>query len=179
MPRRSRSRASRRSRRFATGAWSTSSSARCPPSRSRSFFDGLLPSEADLLAQSGEEEDLRRALELQPGRPDAALPLARILLGRGEREEARAILESVAGSFQADGLVARIRLEDEGQLAEAFAALDDGRLQDALDALLAALPEATDRRDDIRRVIVGELDALGPEDPLARSTRGRLATALY
>jgi putative thioredoxin len=119
------------------------------------FFDGLLPSEADLLAQSGEEADLRRALELQPGRPDAALPLARMLLARGERDEARTILEGVAGSFQADGLAARIRLEDDGVLEDAFSALDDGR------------------------VIVGELDALGPEDPLARSTRGRLATALY
>ena len=143
------------------------------------FFDGLLPSEADLLAESGKEEDLRRALELQPGRPDAALPLAKMLLARGEREQARQILEGIAGSFQADGLAARIRLEDQGLLEEAFAALDDGRLQDALDALLAALPGAEERRDDIRRVIVGELDALGPEDPLARSTRGRLASALY
>jgi putative thioredoxin len=150
-----------------------------PPEQVERFFDSLLPSEADVLAQSGEEADLRKALELQPGRPDAALPLARILLARGDREEAREILESVAGSFQADGLAARMRLEDDGQLEDAFAALDDGRLHDALDALLAALPEAPERRDDIRRVIVGELDALGPEDPLARSTRGRLATALY
>ena len=150
-----------------------------PPEQVERFFDSLLPSEAEVLAQSGEEAALRRALELEPGRPDAALPLARILLARGERDEAREILEGVAGSFQADGLAARLRLEDDGQLADAFAALDDGRLQDALDALLAALPEASERRDDIRRVIVGELDALGPEDPLARSTRGRLATALY
>ncbi len=150
-----------------------------PPEEVERFFDSLLPSEADLLARSEDEADLRRALELQPGRPDAALPLARILLARGDREEARTIVEGVAGSFQADGLAARIRLEDEGLLEDAFAALDDGRLQDALDALLAALPGASERRDDIRRVIVGELDALGPEDPLARSTRGRLATALY
>ena len=150
-----------------------------PPDQVDRFFDSLLPSEADVLAESGDEADLRRALELQPGRPDAALPLARILLARGERDEAREILESVAGSFQADGLAARMRLEDDGELADAFAALDDGRLQDALDALLDALAKAPERRDDIRRVIVGELDALGPEDPLARTTRGRLASALY
>ena len=41
------------------------------------FFDGLLPSEADVLVEDGSEEDLRRALELQPGRADAALALAR------------------------------------------------------------------------------------------------------
>ncbi len=150
-----------------------------PAAEVERFFDGLLPSEADLLTESGEEGDLRRALELQPGRGDAALPLAKILLARGERDEAREVLERVAGSFQADGLVARIKLEDEGLLEEAFAALDDGRLEDALDALLAALPGAEERRDDIRRVVIGELDALGPADPLARSTRARLATALY
>ena len=45
--------------------------------------------------------------------------------------------------------------------------------------LLAALGSADGQRDDIRRVIVGELDALGSEHPLARDTRSRLATALY
>jgi len=150
-----------------------------PASEVERFFDRLLPSEAELLAQSGEEDDLRRALELQPGRPDAAPALAKILLSRGERDEARRVLEGVAGSFQADGLAARIRLEDEGLLQDAFAALDDGRLEEALEGLLAALPGSAERRDDIRRVIVGELDVLGPADPLARSTRGRLASALY
>ncbi|HEX5145936.1 MAG TPA: thioredoxin domain-containing protein, partial [Conexibacter sp.] len=37
------------------------------------FFDALLPSEADALVQSGTEDALRRALELEPGRADAAL----------------------------------------------------------------------------------------------------------
>src|ERR1700736_1619620 len=32
------------------------------------FFDGLLPSEADLLVAKGKEDDLRRALELEPSR---------------------------------------------------------------------------------------------------------------
>jgi len=34
-------------------------------------------------------------------------------------------------------------------------------------------------REDIRRVVVGILDQLGVEDPLARDFRRRLATALY
>ncbi len=34
-------------------------------------------------------------------------------------------------------------------------------------------------RDDIRRVIVGELDALGAEHAVARDVRRRLATLLY
>ena len=143
------------------------------------FFDALLPSEADVLVEGGEEDDLRRALELEPSRADAALSLARMLIARGEDDEALEILAPVTGSFQADGLAARLRLQKEDQLAEAFAALDRGELEQALEQLLDALPTADGHRDDIRRVIVGELDALGPEHPLARQTRSRLASALY
>ena len=143
------------------------------------FFDALLPSEADVLVEGGEEDDLRRALELEPSRADAALSLARMLIVRGEDDEALEILAPVTGSFQADGLAARLRLQKEDQLAEAFAALDRGELEQALEQLLDALPTADGHRDDIRRVIVGELDALGPEHPLARQTRSRLASALY
>jgi putative thioredoxin len=142
------------------------------------FFDELLPSQADLLVANGEEDDLRRALELEPGRPDATLALARMLIARGERDEALDVLGPVGG-FQAEGLAARLRLEKDGELADAFTALDGGELEQALDQLLAALPSADGHRDDIRRVIVGELDALGPDHPLARETRSRLAAALY
>ncbi len=143
------------------------------------FFDSLVPSEADALVQAGEEADLRRALELEPGRADAAVPLARILLARGETEAALAALENVSGSFQAEGLAARLRLEADGRLAEAFAALDGGQLQLALDLLIEAIGAENGHREDIRQVIVGELDALGAQEPLAQATRRRLATALY
>src|ERR1700738_3934001 len=59
------------------------------------FLDSLLPSEAELLAQKGDEQSLRAALELEPGHAEAALPLARILHGRGEKEEALEILGNV------------------------------------------------------------------------------------
>jgi putative thioredoxin len=36
-----------------------------------------------------------------------------------------------------------------------------------------------DRRDPIRQTMVGIFDELGPNDPLAREHRKRLATALY
>jgi putative thioredoxin len=143
------------------------------------FFDALLPSEADTLVAGGEEEDLRRALELEPGRADAAVPLARMLIARADVEGALEVLGPVHGSFQAEGLAARLRLQKQGLLADAFAALDRGELQPALEQLLAALSSGDGHRDDVRRVIVGELDGLGPEHPLARSTRRRLATALF
>jgi putative thioredoxin len=142
------------------------------------FFDDLIPSEADALLALGDEASLRAALELEPRHAAAGLALARILVGRGETEAALALLANAPRGFQADGLQARIALSRDGQLPDALEALDVDRAG-ALDLFLAALPEAGDSRDDVRRLIVGELDQLGPEDPLARDVRRRLAAALY
>jgi putative thioredoxin len=152
-----------------------------PPAAVDQFLDSLLPSETDGLVAAGDEASLRRAVELEPSRADAAVPLARILLGRGEREQAMALVREVPGSFAADGLAARIRLEDDADvdLAPAFTALDAGDHSQALDHLIAALAPANGQRDDIRRVVVAILDELGVENPLARESRRRLAAALY
>ena len=145
------------------------------------FFDGLVPSEADRLATSEDEESLRRALELQPGRPDASVRLARLLLERGERDEALTVVEGAPGDFQAEGLAARIRLEQRGEpdLRDAWQALDAGDPETAIDVLIAALPSADGAKDDIRQAVVAVLDELGVEHPLARDARRRLAAALY
>jgi putative thioredoxin len=145
------------------------------------FLDSLLPSEADLLAHKGDEESLRTALELEPGHADATLRLARILHGRRQDQEALEILENVHGSFAADGLAARIRLERTGvpDLSRAFASLDAGDDEQALDVLIEAITLARSSRDEIRRVVVGILDELGLDNPLATRSRMRLASALY
>ncbi|HEY5317985.1 MAG TPA: tetratricopeptide repeat protein [Solirubrobacteraceae bacterium] len=145
------------------------------------FLDKLAPSEAEELAHNGDEASLRRAVELEPARADAVLPLARLLHERGEDDEALELLERVPGSFAGQGLAARIGLERAGEpdLSGAFAALDADDHARALDLLLEALPEADGARDDIRRVVVGVLDELGVDDPLARDSRRRLAAALY
>ena len=152
-----------------------------PPPVVARFFDALLPSEADALVAAGGEDDLRRALELEPRRADAGLALARILAARGEREDALAVLGEFPGSFGAEGLAARLRLEDDDDVREAFAALDAGEQQRGLDALIAAIAatEDADRREDLRRAVVGVLDELGVEHPLARESRRKLASALY
>jgi putative thioredoxin len=153
-----------------------------PPAAVDSFLDSLLPSEADDLVTQGDEESLRRAVELEPSRADAAVPLARILHGRGDDDGALALLREVPGSFAADGLAARIQLERENQgldLDDAFAALDAGDHERALDLLIGALPSADGAREDLRRLVVGILDELGVDNPLARESRRRLASALY
>jgi putative thioredoxin len=155
-----------------------------PPQAIERFLDSLVPSEADGLVEQGDEDSLRRALELEPTRADAAVPLARLLLSQGQADEAAQILSRVLGSFAADGLTARIELQKAGgplqtQLNEAFTALDQGEQERGLDLLLNALPSSDGAKDQIRRVVVGILEELGPENPLARESRRRLASSLY
>ena len=163
-----------------------------PPAAIERFLDSLVPSEAELLAGQGDEASLRRALELEPHRADAAVPLARILRTRGEDDEALEVLARAPGSFAADGLAARIALEraaapgpgepgsaEPGAVAQGLHALDAGEHERALELLIGALPSADGMREDIRRVVVGILDELGAEHPLARDARRRLAAALY
>jgi putative thioredoxin len=151
-----------------------------PPAVVARFLDALLPSEADALIEAGTEDDLRRALALEPSRADAGVALAQILVARGERDDALAILAEFPGSFAAEGLAARLRLEEDEELREAFAALDAGDEQRGLDALIAAIASAEDgRREDLRRAVVGVLDRLGVEHPVARESRRKLASALY
>ena len=151
-----------------------------PPANVEKFLEALLPSEADALVEAGDEAALRQALALEPGRADAAVPLATILHERGEDEEALEVLGNVGGSFAADGLAARIRLEQDPELRAAFEKLDAGATEEGLDALIAAIAaDGDDRREDLRRAVVGVLDALGVEHPLARESRRKLASALY
>jgi putative thioredoxin len=149
-----------------------------PPQQVEEFFDRIVPSEADRLILAGDEASLRRALELAPARVDAATELARILHADGRREEARELVERLPG-FQAEGLAARLRLEELGEDEDALAALDAGDTERAIDLLIDALPTAGDRKDDVRRIIVAELDRLGVEHPLSRDARRRMAAALY
>jgi putative thioredoxin len=152
------------------------------PAQVERFFDRLVPSEADELASSGEdEESLRRALELEPNHPDAAVALARLLVERGDLDEAEGLLEPLAHDFRAAGLGARIDLTREGREPEAaFEAWDEGDYERALELLQEALTSAPDpsERDLVRRVMVAIFTELGPESELASRHRRRLASAL-
>jgi len=153
-----------------------------PPAQVERFFDRLVPSEADELAASGEdEESLRRALEIEPNHPDAAVALARLLIERGELDEAERLLEPLGHDFRAAGLQARIDLAREGKEPEAaLQAWDDGDYERALELLQEALTTATDstERDQLRKVMVAIFTELGPDSELASRHRRRLASAL-
>ncbi len=157
-----------------------------PPAAVREFLDSVVPSEAEQLAAqgvaAGDEEALRRALELDPRRADAAVALAGLLLGRGEPEEALQVAEPLAAAdFAASGLAARAQLELSGSApSDAFSAWDDGDHERALELLQEEVGASTDpeRRDLLRRVMVAIFTELGPDDPLAREHRRRLSAAL-
>ncbi len=148
-----------------------------PPAEVERFFDALVPSEADDLVASGDEAALRRALELDSRHIEARRELARLLIRRGDLDDALELLEEAQGDFVADGLAARARLAGDEDLVQAFEAWDRGEHRAALERLEAALSDAG-RRDDIRRVMVAIFTDIGPADPLASEFRRRLATAL-
>jgi putative thioredoxin len=148
-----------------------------PPPVVERFVAGLVPSEADELVEGGDDESLRRALEVDPQHPTARRELARSLLRNGEVEEARQLLDGVTGDFVADGLAARAALADDEDLAPAFEAWDRDDHAAALEILQAGLADP-ERRDAIRRVMVAIFTELGADDPLAREYRRRLSAAL-
>jgi putative thioredoxin len=157
-----------------------------PPAQIEAFLDALLPADTPSL-DLADEAALASALAEDPASPDAAIALAHLRLARGELDDAEAALTGVGDRFAADGLRARIDLERRigrgdaslPPLAAAFSALDTGDDAHGLDLLLMALPSAHSAKDEIRKVIVGVLDELGPDSDLARASRRRLASALY
>ena len=162
---------------FRDGRIASEFSGALPPAEVERFFDALVPSEADELAAGGDEQSLRRALEIDPGHVTARRELGKLLLQRGATEEALELLESVSGDFVADGLVARAQLQGDPELQAAFEAWDAGDPGTALERLQDALKDP-ERRDLVRRVMVAIFTELGPDHPLAREHRRRLSAAL-
>jgi len=145
------------------------------------FFDRLVPSEADELAAGDDEESLRRALELEPGHPGASVALAKLLVQRGELDEALPLVEPLHADFAAIGLTARIKLtQGDHDPDGAFEDWDEGDHEAALEKLQAALQSAPEKeeRDLLRQVMVAIFTELGPQSELASRHRRRLASVL-
>jgi len=158
-----------------------------PPAQVERFFDGLVPSPADRLVEAGDEQALRKALELDDRHLEAAQQLGWLLVRRGDAAEALELLGGFQGDFLAEGLAARARLAsadgdaaDADGLARAFAAWDEGEHDSALEGLQEALSSEVEpeRRDLIRKAMVAIFTELGADHPLAREHRRRLAAAL-
>jgi putative thioredoxin len=162
-----------------------------PPARVEAFFDKFVVSRTDELLAAGDELSLREASEREPGRADVAVALAKARLARGAEDEALEAISDHEGDFGAAGIVARVRLARAGIATDAFAALDRGEREAALESLIQTLGElsrngdavsgdldAAEARDLLRRTVVGILNEADPADPTSRTYRRKLAAAL-
>ena len=133
----------------------------------REFIAKLAPaqSDADRLAAQGDEASLRAALDLEHDHPVAVVGLAELLAGRGEGEEALALLTRVPETA-------------ETRRVAALARVGDGTTDDVagrLDSLLERVKED----EDARREYVDLLEMLGTDDPRTPQYRRALASRLY
>jgi putative thioredoxin len=164
-----------------------------PEQEVQRFVDTVLPSEAELAAAAaqaeesagdldGAERGYQEVLADDPGNREAALGLARILLDRGDSEEARALAGPHRPDPEAERILARLEVEGWAGAAEAGALGDAKRLaakgnwSEALDGMLEALG---DDREAAREAIVTVLAALGDDDPIVPDYRRKLASALF
>jgi putative thioredoxin len=133
------------------------------------FVDRLAPTEteADRLVAVGDEASLRKALELQPDHPGGVVALAELLVARGDRDEALALLERVPENADTRRVAALARVGDD--------ALIEGDVEARLDALLEQVKDD----DDARQQFLDLLEVLGPDDPRTATYRKRLTARLY
>ncbi|HET9731040.1 MAG TPA: thioredoxin [Acidimicrobiales bacterium] len=126
-------------------------------------------SEADRLVEAGDEESLRRALELEPDHHKAVVSLAELLVGRGENDEALTLLARVPETADVRRVAALARLGASG------AEPDAADLGPRLDALLERV------RDDeaARQEFVDLLEAMGPDDPRTAGYRRAFTARLF
>jgi putative thioredoxin len=127
------------------------------------------PSEADRLVAAGDEESLRRALELDPAHAGAIVGLARWSLANGQPKEALSILARIPETPETRQLAAEARL----------AASDVEVPADGVDALLDDLLARVKSDDSARQEFLDLLETLGPDDPRSSHYRKELAARLF
>jgi putative thioredoxin len=163
-----------------------------PEPEGNRFIVELLPSEAEIETDEALAEEVagdlesaeagyRDALAKDPGNRDAAIGLARIVVGRDDFDEARALAEPLLPDGDAERIMATVRVHDwgsvpgEGAIGAARAAASAGRWREALDGLLAAFDEDPDAA---RTSMVDIFSALG-EDALVAEYRPKLAARVF
>jgi putative thioredoxin len=142
-----------------------------PESAVREFVGrlGSQPSEADELVAKGDEDSIRKALELDPDHEQGVARLAELLLRRGDADEALSLLERVPENEQTRKLAAEARLSKNGGSADATP------LEERLDGLLAEV-----RADDrARQEFLDLLETMSADDPRRERFRRALAARLF
>jgi putative thioredoxin len=163
-----------------------------PEPNVKQWISALLPTTAEREASEAEEEAeagdvvgaekrFREALASDENNAQARVGLARILLERGDVEEARKLVEPLLPDPEAERVMAAIRvqewghIQEPGTLASAKRLAARGRWREALDGMLGALGDD----ESAREAMVDAFAVLGEDSELAREYRGKLANALY
>jgi putative thioredoxin len=142
----------------------------------RQWVAGLTPppSEADRLIAAGDEQSLRRALDLEPANERAVFGLATVLVDRGtdaDRQEALSLLGRIPETLESRHLAARARVGGE---------VDGGApATDGIEAKLDALLDQVRDDDAARQEFVDLLELLGPADPRTATYRKALTARLF
>jgi len=128
-----------------------------------------VPSEADLLAEAGDEASLRKAIEFEPDHPGAIVALGRLLVGRGEPEEALQLLARIPETPEVRQLAAEARLVSSSVQVP----------PDGVESLLEDLLDNVKSDETARQEFLDLLETLGPDDPRAARYRRELAARLF
>ena len=157
------------------------------------FIDSLLPTEAERKAEearsveeSGDlataEERYGQVLEEDPDNRDAAIGLARILVDRGELDEAERLVNMHRPDPEAEKIFATITLRrwsdttENGTIGDAKRLVASGDVIGGLAGMLQAVEED---RDAARDAMITVFAAVGDEDPLVQEYRRLLSAALF
>jgi putative thioredoxin len=141
-----------------------------PEAAVREFVGRLAPaaSEADRLVESGDEASLRQALELEPDHPGAVVALAELLVGRGQTDDALALLGRIPETAEVRRVAALARLGNG-------VVKGDANLEGRLDGLL----DRVKQDDQARQEFLDLLEAMGPGDPRTTEYRKALTARLF
>ncbi len=157
------------------------------------FIDSILPTEADKKAEearsveeSGDlenaEERYRQVLEEDPDNREAAIGLARILVERGELDEAERLVGKHRPDPDAEKILATIvvrrwaNVDGDDTLTQAKRLVASGDVIGGLAGMLQAIAED---RDAARDAMITVFAAVGDEDPLVQEYRRLLSAALF
>ena len=142
-----------------------------PEAQVTAFVERLAPppSEADQLVAAGDEDSLRRALELQPDHPGAVVGLARLLVDGGKPGEALELLGRIPETPESRQVAAEARLAEQAVEVPA----------DGVDTLLDALLPRVKDDEAARQEFLDLLETLPPDDPRAGTYRKALASRLF
>ncbi len=183
-----------------------------PEPQVRTFFAKLLPTPAEIAARqaaefadSGDtaaaETAYRDALAKTPANADAIVGLARILLDRGDRDEAEALLERAPADRRAKSMRHSLFLDDfaakhanDNLETEAAAHPRDARARYRWGVMLAAREQYEPALDELiesvridraladgaaRKAVLAVFDILGLDSPVVKDYQRQLSSAMF